>query len=102
MLTSDQILCAGNPVVDPFGSFGPVIDPPGPTPPSSPVKARNCGDIWQSGRRTSMVYTLYIGTAQTPKRIYCDMTTNGGGWMVCHYKTKYLPSCIIKVQYYTT
>jgi Fibrinogen beta and gamma chains, C-terminal globular domain/Stigma-specific protein, Stig1 len=43
---------------------------------------RNCRDVLASGRTTSGVYTIDPDGAGgvAPFDVYCDMTTNGGGW----------------------
>ncbi|XP_038644573.1 tenascin-R-like, partial [Scyliorhinus canicula] len=44
---------------------------------------KDCGEEHSNGRKDSSVVTLYLdGNKDKPFKVYCDMTTNGGGWMV--------------------
>jgi ficolin len=43
---------------------------------------RDCTDVMRMGNDRSGVYTIYVGTLLPPVQVYCDMLTDGGGWLV--------------------
>ncbi|XP_044030147.1 tenascin isoform X5 [Siniperca chuatsi] len=46
-------------------------------------RPKDCAQILLNGETTSGLYTIYVGGEESqPIKVYCDMTTDGGGWMV--------------------
>ena len=51
------------------------------------VAAADCADIQLGGATASGTYKVHIG--QESVRVYCDLTTDGGGWTVSRYATQW-------------
>ncbi|KAJ6655862.1 hypothetical protein lerEdw1_004632 [Lerista edwardsae] len=43
---------------------------------------QDCSELGQSGLNLSGVYSLHINNLTEPKKAFCDLETNGGGWTV--------------------
>ncbi|XP_040822819.1 fibrinogen beta chain isoform X4 [Ochotona curzoniae] len=46
------------------------------------VSGKECEDIIRKGGETSEMYLIQPDTSVKPYRVYCDMTTENGGWTV--------------------
>lgn len=43
----------------------------------------DCVQIMKNGNKKSGIFTVYINNDQSkPIEVYCDMDTDGGGWLV--------------------
>ncbi|KAL6096567.1 tnc [Pungitius sinensis] len=46
-------------------------------------RPKDCAQVLMNGETSSGLHTVYVGGEQgQPVQVYCDMTTDGGGWMV--------------------
>ncbi|KAI0231690.1 Ficolin-1 [Lamellibrachia satsuma] len=49
---------------------------------SGRLSAHDCADLLKEGHKTNGVYDIYLTQARQGAQVYCDMTTDGSGWLV--------------------
>ncbi|OXB78521.1 UNVERIFIED_CONTAM: hypothetical protein H355_007551 [Colinus virginianus] len=55
--------------------------------PSEEQHFQDCTEALRAGNSASRVYTLHITNLSEPRKVFCDMETNGGGWTVIQLRT---------------
>ncbi|KAK2159794.1 hypothetical protein NP493_1690g00004 [Ridgeia piscesae] len=42
----------------------------------------DCADLYEAGCKTTGYYSIYMPKSSRTMKVFCDMTTDGGGWLV--------------------
>ena len=62
---------------------------------------RDCYDLLRDGHNVSGVYEVYLAKARKFVRVYCDMDSNDGGWLVRPTQTQILNHANTQTHTYT-
>ncbi|XP_004586051.2 angiopoietin-4 [Ochotona princeps] len=49
-------------------------------------KFQDCAEIQRGGANTSGIYTIYVANVTEPRKVFCDMETDGGGWTLIQHR----------------
>ncbi|XP_069863048.1 angiopoietin-4 [Dipodomys merriami] len=49
---------------------------------------QDCAEIQRSGANTSGVYTIHMANMSEPRKVFCELEANGGGWTLIQRREK--------------
>ena len=58
------------------------------------IRPKDCADVQNYGYHYSGIYTVYPSRGSSGMEVFCDLNTEGGGWLVR------VKDAVLKVQFF--